>query len=217
MIIFWTFKVGYAKVECNKSAAKASHTSEVNLKHAQDLALSNVANEDVNQASHTSVVVNDSEETKLTSDFVNLSKKKIDGNLQTCRIASFVDLVDLSTHNCCGYCYVLHLVDPLVRFRHVTALKSYSEDYFCRGLSKLMGVACYPPTTIYYDAKHIFVPTVASLYPHVSFARQPHSDVMVKERQLYLKQLRKWRFYFANNSLHGVTVGQAVTNMLNFE
>lgn len=158
-----------AKVEGTKSTAKASPTSEV---------------------------IAASEETELTLDLPLLSSKKIDGNLPTRAIASYVDLVDMTGQNCCSYCYVLHLVDPIAHLGHVMILKSNSDDSLCTVFSKLMYLACFPPTTIYYDVNFTFIPSVASLYPRVVFTRQPRSDLMSKECSLFLTKLRKWIFFF---------------------
>ena len=211
------------------------------LKDADNSALSNAANKKINdsncdvnralnaeseghnvtgKASSTSELITASDETKFTSDTSDVpssSKKQIDGNLPTRTITSYVDLVDNSTQSCCGYSYVLRLVDPIARLGHVMILKSTSDDALCEAFSKLMCIARFPPTTIYYDEKFTFIPTVASLYPRVVFTKQPHSDLMKKERSLFRRQLRKWIFSYGNNWLHGVTVVQAVTNTLSLE
>ncbi len=168
-------------------------------------------------ASPASKVITAHEEAKVTLDVRSWPKKRVDDNLPTHTIASFVYLVDMSGHNCCGYSYVLRLVDPIARLGHITILKSISDDSLCTGFSKLMGIARFPPTTIYYDAKFTFLPSAASLYPHVVFTRQPHSDEMVKEHKLFIKQLKKWIFSYGTNWLRGVTIVQAVTNMLELE
>jgi hypothetical protein len=172
------------------------------------------------KASSTSELITASDETKFTSDTSDVpssSKKQIDGNLPTGTVTSYVDLVDISKQSCCGYSYVLRLVDPIARLGHVMILKSTSDDALCAAFSKLMCIARFPPTTIYYDEKFTFIPTVASLYPRVVFTKQPQSDLMKKERSLFRRQLRKWIFSYGNNWLRGVTVVQAVTNTLSLE
>ena len=61
---------------------------------------------------------------KKTKDYISSSKKQIDGNLPTRTITSYVDLVDISKQSCCGYSYVLRLVDPIACLGHVMILKS---------------------------------------------------------------------------------------------
>jgi hypothetical protein len=211
------------------------------LKDANNSALSNAANKKINdsncdvnralnaeseghnvtgKASSTSELITASDETKFTSDTSDVpssSKKQIDGNLPTRTVTSYLDLVDISKQSCCGYSYVLRLVDPIARLGHVMILKSTSDDALCEAFSKLMCIARFPPTTIYYDEKFTFIPTVASLYPRVVFTKQPYSDLMKKERSLFRRQLRKWIFSYGNNWLRGVTVVQAVTNTLSLE
>ncbi len=81
--------------------------------------------------------------------------------------------------------------------------------------SKLMSLSRFPPTTVYYDMKYTFILNVATLYPRVVFPVQTHSSLILKERSLFLKQLRLWINSYGNHWLHGVSVVQAVTNTLN--
>ena len=148
---------------------------------------------------------------------VNETTKKATGNLSKPIISSFVDLVDMCAHNCCGYCYVLELVDPVSRLGHVTILKSKSDESLSTGFSKLMSLSRFPPTTVYYDMKYTFIAKVATLYPRVVFTMQSHSSLMLKERSLFLKQLKMWIDAYGNHWLRGVSVVQAVTNTLNIE
>ncbi|MFY7880659.1 MAG: hypothetical protein ACOVR6_00025, partial [Fimbriimonas sp.] len=144
-------------------------------------------------------------------------KNKPTDNTSKSNISSFIDLVDLSAHTCCGYCYVLRLVDPEARLGHVIILRSKSDESLCDGFSKLMSLSRFPPTTVYYDSKFSFISKVATLYPRVAFTMQSHSTLMEKERCLFLRQFRLWINAYGKNWLRGVTVVQAVTNTLSLE
>jgi len=145
------------------------------------------------------------------------TEKKTTDNTSKSNISSFIDLVDLSAHTCCGYCYVLRLVDPEARLGHVIILRSKSDESLCDGFSKLMSLSRFPPTTVYYDSKFSFISKVATLYPRVAFTMQSHSTLMEKERCLFLRQFRLWINAYGKNWLRGVTVVQAVTNTLSLE
>ncbi len=89
-------------------------------------------------------------------------------------ISSSVDLVDLTAHNCCGYCYILQLVDPVLHIGHANMLKSFSDEDLSTALDKLRGLACFPPSTVYCDEKFSFLPNVTAFYPHIVFTKKTH-------------------------------------------
>jgi hypothetical protein len=79
----------------------------------------------------------------ITTTKGNFEGKKAIVNVSKPTIASFVDLVDMCAHNCCGYCCVLRLVDPVARLGHVIILKSKSDKSLSTGFSKLVSLSCF--------------------------------------------------------------------------
>ena len=53
----------------------------------------------------------------------------------------FLDLVDMSQYTCCGYSYILQLVDQIACLGHVTLLKSSFTNYLLSGFNKLMSLS----------------------------------------------------------------------------
>ncbi len=43
-------------------------------------------------------------------------------------LTSFIDIVDMTSHPCCGYKYILRMVDPAHRYGHAVVMKSMSKD-----------------------------------------------------------------------------------------
>jgi hypothetical protein len=47
------------------------------------------------------------------------------------KLTSFLDVIDLTLKPCCGYLYMLQMVDPVSRYGHMVVLKSMpKEDFF---------------------------------------------------------------------------------------
>ncbi|MFY7882391.1 MAG: hypothetical protein ACOVR6_08855 [Fimbriimonas sp.] len=132
---------------------------------------------------------------------------------ETPSIVSFLDVVDLTSNPCCGYTYILRMVDPVHRYGHAVVLKSKSNDDVCYSLSRLMNVVRIQPTTVYFSQSMSYLKDVSELYPNTRFECQEHSEAMINEREIFLKQLNKWMTN-DKNWVSGVTVMQAVTNTL---
>jgi hypothetical protein len=129
------------------------------------------------------------------------------------KLTSFLDVIDLMTKPCCGYLYLLQMVDPVSRYGHVAVMKSMSKDHFLYSFHRLMTVAHVKPETLYFSATISFVSEVSNQYPSVQFVLGEHNDCMRNERELFLLQLNKW-MKENNDWVTGATVVQAVTNML---
>lgn len=83
-------------------------------------------------------------------------------------------------------------MDPVLHIGHATMLKSISDEDLSTALDKLMGLACFPPSTVYCDEKFSFLPTVAAFYPHIVFTKKLISFFMPKECSLFLSQFKNW-------------------------
>jgi hypothetical protein len=59
---------------------------------------------------------------------------------------SYVDIVDMSAHKCCGFSYILHLVDPIARVGHATPMKTNSSIDVMSGFRRLMSLSKRQPT-----------------------------------------------------------------------
>jgi hypothetical protein len=105
------------------------------------------------------------------------------------------------------------MVDPVHRYGHAVVLKSKSNDDVCYSLSRLMNVVRIQPTTVYFSQSMSYLKDVSELYPNTRFECQEHSEAMINEREIFLKQLNKW-VTNDKNWVSGVTVMQAVTNTL---
>ena len=128
-------------------------------------------------------------------------------------LSSYLDVVDLSATPCCGYLYMLRMVDPVSRYGHVVPLKSSSSDNIIDALNRLMMVCRVKPTTLFYSPSLSFVADVSNQYPSVQFVEREHNETMNLERDLFLKQLNKW-IKSNHNWVTGAAVVQAVTNTL---
>jgi hypothetical protein len=71
-------------------------------------------------------------------------------------LTSFIDVVDLTSHPCCGYEYILRMVDPAHRYGHAVVMKSMSKDDIYYSLRRLLTIVCIQPTTLYFDDGLIF-------------------------------------------------------------
>lgn len=129
------------------------------------------------------------------------------------KLTSFLDVVDLTSKPCCGYLYMLRMVDPVSRYGHVVVLKSMSKDDFFYSFNRLMTVVRVKPHTLFNSAVISFVSEVANNYPSVQFVLGEHNSSMKAERELFLLQLDKW-VREKNNWVTGAAVIQAVTNTL---
>jgi hypothetical protein len=128
-------------------------------------------------------------------------------------IRSFLDIVDLTSNSCCGYTYILRMVDPVHRYGHAVVLKSLSKGDVCYSLSRLMMVVRIQPTTLYFSQSLSYLEDVSEQYPKTKFECHEHSEAMINEREIFLMQLHKW---IANekNWVVGVAVIQAVSNTM---
>ncbi len=84
-------------------------------------------------------------------------------------LSSFLDVVDLSMMPCCGYFYMLRMVDPVSRYGHVVPLKSSSSENVIDALNPLMMVCRVKPLTLYFSSSLSFVSDVSNQYPSVQF------------------------------------------------
>jgi hypothetical protein len=55
-------------------------------------------------------------------------------SLESPSITSFLNIVDMTSHPCCGYTYIFHMVDPVHRYGHAVVLKCMSKDDICYSL-----------------------------------------------------------------------------------
>ena len=128
-------------------------------------------------------------------------------------LTSFIDVVDLTSHPCCGYKYILRMVDPVHRYGHSVAMKSTSKDDINYSLRRLLTVVRIQPSTLYFDDGLMFLQDLSKDYPSIKFLCQKHSEAMNNERELFMVQLNKW-IDSEKNWVCGVSVIQAVTNTL---
>jgi hypothetical protein len=117
---------------------------------------------------------------------------------------SFLDLVDMSQHTCCGYSFILRLVDPISRLGHVTLLKNFPTSDLLTGFNKLMSLSWVQPKCVVYDSKIVFMNDLVELYPLVHFVERAHTDQMDKERILFLNQLKKWLKGYDSDWIRGI-------------
>jgi hypothetical protein len=121
----------------------------------------------------------------------------------------------MSAHVCCGYRFILRLVDPINRVGHATIMKSNSHNEVIVSFRHLlMRVARVEPKVVYYDNQFTFIATVQDEYLHVSLTLMSFSDVMVRERALYILQMQRWIKGFGKKWLRAAVTVQAVTNTL---
>jgi hypothetical protein len=120
-------------------------------------------------------------------------------------IRSFLDIVNMSAHVCCGYRFRLQLVDLINRVGHATIMKSNSHNEVIASFCHLMQVARVEPKVVYYDNQFSFIATVQDEYPLVSLVLMFFSDVMVRERALYILQMQRWIEGFGKKWLCALT------------
>jgi hypothetical protein len=82
-------------------------------------------------------------------------------------ITSFLDIVDMTSHPCCGYTYIFCMVDPVHRYGHAVVLKSISKDEICFSFTRLMTVVRIQPTMLYFDNSLNFLLDVSQKYPSI--------------------------------------------------
>jgi len=129
-------------------------------------------------------------------------------------LKSFLDIVNMSAHTCCGYCFILRMVDPIARVGHATVMKSKSPNDVIVAFRHLMRVVCVEPTEIYYDTNLSFLASLVEHYPNVTLIMTSFSDVMSRERAMYITQMQRWIKCFGKKWLHAAVTVQAVTNTL---
>jgi hypothetical protein len=127
---------------------------------------------------------------------------------------SYVDVVDMLAHQCCGFSYILRLVDPIARVGHATPMKTNSSIDVISGFRRLMSMSRIQPSTIYYASTLSDVISTSERYSNVLFVEKSHSTTMLLEQQLYLNQMKRWLKGYGNEWLHGALIVQAVTNTL---
>jgi len=129
-------------------------------------------------------------------------------------LKSFLDIVNMSAHTCCGYRFILRMVDPIARVSHATVMKSKSTNDVIVAFHHLMRVARVEPTEIYYDTNLSFLASLVEHYPNVTFIITSFFDVMSRERAMYITQMQRWIKCFGKKWLHAAVTVQAVTNTL---
>lgn len=129
------------------------------------------------------------------------------------KLTSYLDVIDLTSKPCCGYSYLLRMVDPVSRYGHVVVLKSMLKDDIFYSLRRLMAVSRVKPETLYFSSLISFVSELSNEYPSVHLVLGEHNKCMRDERELFLLQLYKW-IKENKNWVTGATVVQAVTNTL---
>jgi hypothetical protein len=92
-------------------------------------------------------------------------------------IKSYVDIINMSTHVCFGYRFILRVVDPVARVGHPTILKSDITSEICGGFQHLMLITRVPPKEVYYDDKFSFLASLQAMYPDMIFLHKPHSTL----------------------------------------
>jgi hypothetical protein len=75
----------------------------------------------------------------------DLSQERVVSNMDNDSIDkpilfSYVDIVDMSAHDCCGFSYILCLVDPISRVGHVTPMKTNSSIDVMSGFHRLISM-----------------------------------------------------------------------------
>ena len=64
------------------------------------------------------------------------------------KLTSVLDIIDLTTKPCCGYLYLLQMVDHVSMYGHVAVMKSMSKDHFLYSFHRLMAVVRVKPETL---------------------------------------------------------------------
>jgi len=149
----------------------------------------------------------------------DLSQERVASNMDNNLVEkpilfSYVDVVDMSAHQCCGFSYILRLVDPIARVGHATPMKTNSSVDVISGFRRLMSMSRIQPSTIYYASTLSDVISSSERYSNVLFVEKSHSTTMLLERQLYLNQMKRWLKGYGNEWLRGALIVQAVTNTL---
>jgi hypothetical protein len=128
-------------------------------------------------------------------------------------IECFMDIVDLSSHSCCGFNYIFRLVDPISRRGHALVIKSMASDEVLSAFNRLMSIIRTKPSTIFYAEEFCYLSDLSSKYPLVNFVEKGHTEPMLNECKLFGRQLKRWMDH-NSNWVSGVTTIQAVTNTL---
>ena len=102
------------------------------------------------------------------------------------KLTSFLDVIDLTSKPCCGYSYLLRMVDPVSRYGHVVVLKSMLKDDIFYSLRRLMVVSRVKPETLYFSSLISFVSFSFSLsglqeyIKNIHFQNLRHKDTTIK-------------------------------------
>ena len=150
-----------------------------------------------------------------TTSSVNTVSSSLVGNKKNgVVLKSFLDIVNMSAHTCCGYRFILRMVDPIARVGHATVMKSKSPNDVIVAFPHLMRVARVEPTEIYYDTNLSFLASLVEHYPNVTLIMTSFSDVMSRECAMYISQMQRWIKCFGNKWLRAAVTVQAVMNTL---
>jgi hypothetical protein len=129
-------------------------------------------------------------------------------------INAYLHIKDMTSFPCCGYCYILRLVDPIARYGHALPMKSNSIEVIELTLNKVLSIARHHPNLIYVDNAYVQLLTRAPNYSNITMVEMPHSPLMVAETNKFSAQLDLWLEENNNNWLLGLPAVQAVTNIL---
>jgi hypothetical protein len=98
----------------------------------------------------------------------------------------------MTSFPCCGYCYILCLVDPIARYGHALPMKSNSIEVIELTLNKILSIARHHPNLIYVDNAYVQLLTRAPKYSNITMVEMPHSPLMVVETNKLSAQLDLW-------------------------
>jgi hypothetical protein len=104
----------------------------------------------------------------------------------------------MSAHMCCGYRFILWMVDHIARVGHATVMKSKSLNDVIVAFYHLMRVAHVYPTEIYYDTYLSFLASLEDHYQNFTLIMTSFSDLMTDERAIYISQMQHWIKCFIN-------------------
>jgi hypothetical protein len=133
-----------------------------------------------------------------TSSVNTLSSSLVGHKKNGVVLKSFLDIVNMTAHTCCGYRFILRMVVPIACVGHATVMKSKSPNDVIVAFCHLMRVARVEPTEIYYDTNLSFLASLVEHYPNVTLIMTSFSDVMSRECAMYISQMQRWIKCFGN-------------------
>lgn len=129
-------------------------------------------------------------------------------------IDAFLDIIDITSHDVCGYKFILHLVDPSHRYGHAVPMKTCIEEDCINATIHLLSTDQTPPKVIFYNDSTRFVLQISQKYPFISFICRDYDQVIIDDHNMYLEMVQKWISDNRRNFLVGASVVQAVMNTM---